>query len=178
MPRPKAKAPARQYHISGQSVVRIAGRDFYLGKHDSAESIARYAVLIDVYQTNGLTIPDDFDPSTIEARAAAMLGDQSPQAVAAAQTNQPKRVRHITAAYRKHTAEKYANTPQEKHRNDRLCDQLDKKFGDLPIDECGPVKLKAFRADRVAEGLARKYVNRLNPRRSQRPHPVTAMNLT
>ncbi len=46
MARPKAKAPARRYHMSGNSVVTIAGRDFYLGKHDSPESIARYAVLI------------------------------------------------------------------------------------------------------------------------------------
>jgi len=162
MPRPKAKAPARQYHISGQSVVRIAGRDFYLGPHDSPESIARYAVLIGIYQVNGLVLPDDFDPATLDTQAAALLGHQSPQAAASDQTKQATLVRHITAAYRSHTAEKYANTPQEKHRNDRLCDQLDEKFGDLPIEQFGPLKLKEFRADRVAEGLARKYVNRLN----------------
>src|SRR6056297_2264685 len=56
MARPKAKAPARRYHISGQSVVTIAGRDFYLGPHDSPESIARYAVLIGIYQRNWLTL--------------------------------------------------------------------------------------------------------------------------
>ena len=56
MARPKAKAPARCYHISGQSVVTIAGRDFYLGPHDSPESIARYAVLIGIYQRNWLTL--------------------------------------------------------------------------------------------------------------------------
>jgi len=32
---PKAKAPARRYHNSGQSVVTIDGKDYYLGKHDS-----------------------------------------------------------------------------------------------------------------------------------------------
>ena len=41
MARPKAKAPARRYHIRGQSIVTIAGRDIYLGPRDSAESIAR-----------------------------------------------------------------------------------------------------------------------------------------
>lgn len=46
MPRPKAKAPARRFHVSGQSVCTIAGKDYYLGKHDSPESLARYAVLI------------------------------------------------------------------------------------------------------------------------------------
>lgn len=54
MASPKAKAPLRQYHLSGPSRVRIAGRDFYLGKHDSPESIARYAVLSADYQANGL----------------------------------------------------------------------------------------------------------------------------
>lgn len=57
MPRPNAEAPARRYHVSGQSVVTIAGRDVYLGPHDSAESIARYAVLMQVYQDGGLSLP-------------------------------------------------------------------------------------------------------------------------
>ena len=57
MPRQKAKAPARRYHISGQSIVTLNGRDFYLGPHDSPESIARYAVLIGIYQRNGLSLP-------------------------------------------------------------------------------------------------------------------------
>lgn len=161
MARPKSKAPARRFHLSGQSVVTIGGRDIYLGPHDSPESIARYAVLIGMYQANGLTLPEDFDPASLDMQAATLLGRLSPQAVAADQTKQPTLVRHVTAVFREHTAEKYANTPQEKHRNDRLCDQLDKKFGDLLVEEFGPLKLKAFRTDRVAEGLARKYVNRL-----------------
>lgn len=73
MARPKAKAPARQYHISGQSVVRIAGRDIYLGKLDSLESIARYVALVVVYQSNGLTIPEDFDPATLDERVALLF---------------------------------------------------------------------------------------------------------
>ncbi len=50
MARPKAQAPAGQYHLSGQSIVQIGGQSFYLGKHDSPESIARYAVLVGIYQ--------------------------------------------------------------------------------------------------------------------------------
>jgi hypothetical protein len=59
MARPKAKAPSLRYHISGQSVTTIDGRDFYLGKHDSPEAFARYAVLIRIYQEHGLCLPDD-----------------------------------------------------------------------------------------------------------------------
>ena len=82
MASPRAKASARQYHISGQSVVRIGGRDFCLGLHSSPESFARYAILIDVYQANGLAIPEGFDTSKLDAQAAALLGHQSPEAAA------------------------------------------------------------------------------------------------
>ncbi len=57
MARPKAAAIARSHHISGQPIVRIDGKDFYSGKHDSPESIARYAVLIGIYQQNDLRLP-------------------------------------------------------------------------------------------------------------------------
>ena len=74
MARPKAKAPALSYHISGQSIVRIDSRDFYLGKQDSPESIARYAVLIGIYQAGGMSLPEDFNASTLDERAALVLG--------------------------------------------------------------------------------------------------------
>jgi len=54
MARPKAKAPSLRCHMSGQSVVTLDGKDYYVGKH---ESLARYAVLIGIYQPNGLRLP-------------------------------------------------------------------------------------------------------------------------
>ena len=70
MARPKAKAPTRRYHLSGQSVVTLDGKDFYLGKHDSPESITRYAVLVALYQQNGFKLPDSF---TIDERSIGPL---------------------------------------------------------------------------------------------------------
>ena len=84
MARPKAKAPALSYHISGQSIVRIDSRDFYLGKQDSPESIARYAVLIGIYQAGGMSLPEDFNASTLDERAALVLGQS--QAVVSQQS--------------------------------------------------------------------------------------------
>lgn len=159
MARPKAKAPALRYHISGQSVVTIGGRDIYLGPHNSAESIARYAVLIGDYQSGGLTLPEDFDVATLAERAA-MLQDKA-VATAPRQADQPILVKHITALFRDHARAKYVNAPVEQKRHERLCDKLDGKFGDCTAEQFGPVKLKTFRDDLVAEGLARKYVNRL-----------------
>ena len=79
MATPKAKAPSLRYHISGQSVVTIDGKDYYLGKHDSPETIARYAVLIKTYQDGGLKLARDFDPADLDARAAILLDQMAPQ---------------------------------------------------------------------------------------------------
>ena len=73
MSRPKTSAPALRCHISGQSVVTIDGKDFYLGKHNTAESLARYAVLIAQYQSSGLRLPEDFNQETLYARANALI---------------------------------------------------------------------------------------------------------
>jgi integrase len=160
MARPRAKAPARSYHISGQSVVRLDGKDYYLGTHDSPEAIARYAVLIANYQSGGMTLPDDFELNSVDGAVSALLGGtQASEPIQ--QANEPIVVRHITALFRSHVAEKYKNTPQEKHRHERLCDQIDEQFGDVPANDFGPIKLKAFRDGLVKQGLARKYVNRL-----------------
>ncbi len=135
MARPKSKAPARRYHISGKSVVTISGRDFYLGPHGSPESLARYAVLIGIYQSGGLSLPDDFDPASLDQRAAALLGQLSPQAAASDQAALPILVRHITAAYREHAAIRYAENPTELKRLNLLCDELDLHDGDVHATE-------------------------------------------
>lgn len=161
MARPKAKAPARRYHLSGQSVVTIGGRDFYLGPHDSPESIARYAALIIHYQATGLTLPDDFDLASLDIQAAKMLGPLSPQAAASDQAKQPKLVRHVTAAYREHIAVKYAEAPQEIHRLTSICDDLDKHDGNVEAIKYGPLRLQAQRQRWIDSGKARVYCNRL-----------------
>ncbi|MCD0459972.1 tyrosine-type recombinase/integrase [Roseiconus lacunae] len=158
MARPKAKAPARRYHMSGQSVVTIAGRDFYLGTHDSPESIARYAALVAIYQQGNLTLPAGFELASLDPQVAVILGGISaPQH----QADTTVLVRHVTALYREHINEKYQNAKQEKHRHLRLCDQVDELFADILADQFGPVRLKEFRAMLVNEGLSRKYINRL-----------------
>ena len=163
MARPKAKAPARRYHLSGQSVVTLDGKDFYLGPHDSPESIARYAVLIAIYQQSGFRLPDDLDfDQDVILRAAAMIG-HGIQAMPANQERQPVLVKHVTSLFREHVAEKYAKEPKEKHRHERICDAMEQSFGDVKVDDFGPVRLKEFRQGLLDQEkkLARKYVNRL-----------------
>ena len=161
MPRPKSKAPARRYHVSGQSVVTINGRDYYLGPHDSPESIARYAVLINLYQSGDLRLPDDFDLSSLDEQVAAIVACASPAASTATQPDAPMLVRHVTAAYRELAKTKYADSPQEKDRADRICDQLDEHDGNVIANDYGPLRLQAQRQRWVDAGLSRGYCNRL-----------------
>jgi integrase len=167
MARPKAKAPARRYHVSGQSIVTIASRDYYLGKHDSPEAIARYAVLIATYQAGGLSLPDDFELSLLDDRVAAVVGT-SPVVAARQQKRQIILVRHVTAIANAHFASKYAKAPEELRRFKRICNQLDRHFGDVDAKDFGPVKLKEFRQKLVdgtvesdAKQISRTYINRL-----------------
>ena len=156
MARPKAKAPARRYHIRGQSVVTIDGKDFYLGKHDSPEAIARYAVLISTYQQNGCRLPDSFDPDEIKDRAALLLGE-APQHQDAA----PITVAHVTAAYREWaTARAKTGSRKEFVRTISLCDELDQHAGRTLADRFGPLALQAQRQRWVNAGISRNYINK------------------
>ena len=58
MPRPKSARPAYRYHVSGQAIVTLGGREFYLGRFNSPKSNVRYLELLRIYQENGLSIPD------------------------------------------------------------------------------------------------------------------------
>lgn len=166
MARPESKAPARSYHLSGQSVVRIDNTDWYLGKHDSPESIARYAVLIGIYQANGLRLPDGFAVGQLDEQAARLLGQFVP---VTDQTKLPILVRHVTALYRPHVAGKYKHSIQDRQRCERLCDLLDEKFGGVAAADFGPLKLGELRDVLILQGLrkitakplSRGYVNRL-----------------
>lgn len=111
-----------RYHLSGQSVVTIDGKDYYLGKHDSPESLARHAVVIGIYQANGLKLPEDFDAELLDGKAAALLGalDAPSQ-----QADQPIIVAHVTALFRMHVAEKCAGSRNDLNRNNKLCDTLE-----------------------------------------------------
>ena len=60
MPRPKAKARSRRFHVSGQSVVTLDGKDFYP---------ARFGRTL----VNDLSLPYGFELSDIEATAITLV---------------------------------------------------------------------------------------------------------
>jgi integrase len=160
MARPKAQAPSRRYHISGQSVCTIDGRDFYLGKHDSPESLARHAALIAIYQAGGLSLPADFDAAELDARAAALL-QVATAAPPTHQADEPILVRHLAASYREHVKIRYAESSSEHDRLISICDTLTKHDGDRPAEQYGPLALKRQRQRWIESGASRGYINRL-----------------
>jgi integrase len=116
--------------------------------------------LIQAYQAGGLSLPDDFEISSLDDAVQQVLGVSDAVAAEAVATG-PLTVRHITQAYRDHAKTRYVKNPQEIRRYSRLCDQLDEQFGDTLADQFGPLKLRKFRDYLVKTGIARKYVNRL-----------------
>ncbi len=157
MARPKVKAPSRRYHLSGQSVVTIDGKDFYLGKHDSPESIARYAVLIAQYQQNGCRLPESFSMDEIVQRVNLILGTGLASQY---QADEPITVRHVTASFREFAKIRYVDGSQELPRINRLCDELDEHDGSLEANQFGPLALQRQRDRWVKSGISRRYVNR------------------
>ncbi len=160
MARPKASVPAIRYHISGNAVVSIAGRDFYLGKHGSVEAWARYAVLVADYQRNGLTLPEGYTLDDVNAKASFLMAPQAETH----QANTPILVCHVVAGYREHIKIRYGKPYQATDLARRLgiCDDLELHDGKLLANDFGSKKLKEYRARFIKKGdKSRKYINKL-----------------
>lgn len=139
MGRPKKSMPDYRYHVSGQGVVELSGKTFYLGPYDSPESRAKYFALLQVFNENGLAIPDGH--------------------IATYQKDVPVSVRCVTAEFRELVKVKYAKSPSHSGRLINLCVLLEDEYGDEPADEFGPRRLAALRDIFVASGNNRNYAN-------------------
>lgn len=160
MVRPKSETPALTYHISGQAVVRIDGKDYYLGRHGSAESLARYAFIIAEYQRNGLSLPDSFDMRSLTALVESLTSGRPADAISTHQAAEPILVKHLTAAYRDYVATRYKNSQSEKSRCLQACRILESEFAYIEADKFGPRALLKLRCTWVADGRSRQYCNR------------------
>ena len=65
--------PAYRFHVSGQAVVTLAGKDFCLGQHDSPESRSRYFALLAEYNANGMNARQSEAKAIAAARVAPTL---------------------------------------------------------------------------------------------------------
>lgn len=148
MPRPKSLAPKyRRHKPTGQAVVRIDGRDFYLGKYGTQESRERYAVLIADYLT---------------------IGSRGP--VPEPESDRGRSVDEVIAAYWEQIERsgRYTKNGEPTSERSWIRDSLkplSSLFGETLASEFGPRKLHAVRAwiveTSIASGrkLARSTVN-------------------
>jgi integrase len=137
MPRPKSTAPAYQFHVSGQAVVRLDGKDFYLGKHGTPESYARYYALLAEYNANGMKAPD----------APPRMAEVS------------IRIKDITADFRNRVLPRFEKNNAQHNRFDKLLELLEQRHGDEAPEDFGPRKLEALRDHFAAQGCSRSYCN-------------------
>ena len=139
MPRLINSAPAyRRHRASGQAIVTLDGRDFYLGRHGTAASRAEYDRITGEWLANGRRLP-----------AAAGGGCT---------------VNELVAAFWKWAEANYRDAdgqPTGEAENYRQSLRpLVRKYGPTAAADFGPLALKAVREDMVAADLCRTNVNR------------------
>lgn len=142
MPRSRVNQPAYQYHVSGQARVKLGQRDFYLGKHGTPESYARYYALLAEYNANG-----KLAPIPQESETAVRLADDV------------IRIKHLTADFRARVLPDYVRNEAHYGRFAALLALLDQRHGEEPAADFGPRKLEAIRDTFVAKGNCRSYAN-------------------
>jgi integrase len=127
--------PKATKHQTGQAVVRLNGKDYYLGRHGSAQAQAKYQELISQWLAGGRILPNrDCEPSLNE----------------------------LLLAYDKHAETYYASVDKKSTEHACLRDALlivKQMFGRTPARDFGPKKLKNVRQAMIAKNWCRTYVN-------------------
>jgi integrase len=137
------KIPAYRLHKpTGQAVVRLDGRDFYLGKHGTEASREKYRRTIAEWLTASVT-PTSAAPSkqpvTVPTVAEIILAFW----------------RHAEVHYRSSDG----TTSEELGNIKAALRPLRSLYGDTPARDFGPLALRAVRDSMIGTGLARTSVN-------------------
>ncbi|WP_337175406.1 site-specific integrase [Paludisphaera sp.] len=142
-PTPSRLPKYRHYKPKDLAVVRIDGRDYYLGRYDSEESREKYRRLLAEWLARGRVGPDGA-PSHAEARASLSVNE-------------------LILAYVKFADGYYLKDgrPTVEPGNIRLVLRLVRRlYGSAPVGEFGPLALKAVREEMVRAGNCRAEINR------------------
>ena len=137
------KIPAYRLHKpTGQAVVRLDGRDIYLGKHDSPASREKYRRTVAEWLTTSVA-PTAVTPSAAPAPAPT--------------------VAEVILAFWRHAEDHYRapdGTPSEELGNIKgALRPLRALYADSPARDFGPLALRAVRDEMVRSGLARTSIN-------------------
>ena len=129
----------RLHKASGQAVVTLDGRDFYLGRHETQASRAKYERLIAEYLARGRRMPAPGEDGRLTvAELCLSFFDWAQEEYHLPDGRQSREVANVRIALRP---------------------LLDMFLG-TPAEEFGPLDLKAYRDGLLAEGhLARSTIN-------------------
>src|SRR5688572_9949367 len=139
------RLPPYARHASGQAKVRIAGKDFYLGRHKSPESREHYDRLCAEWVAQGMPRPWS-GPCRVGSGA---VGDST--------TVAELMLRYLKFAeghYRKD-----GKPTSELVAVKRATSYVYHLYSRVPVSEFGPLALKACREAMVGDKLARPTVN-------------------
>jgi hypothetical protein len=139
MPRLSGKLPSyRKHKPTGQAVVTLGGRDFYLGRWNSVQSKAEYARVTREW----------------------MAGSAGPGSRKSGQLT----IVELLVAFLRHAGGYYVDadgTPTSELASfNTLVQRLRPMYGRSSVADFGPLKLKAFRQSLIDEGLSRGVINR------------------
>jgi hypothetical protein len=141
--RPNPIPKYRHYKPKDLAVVRIDGRDHYLGRHGSPESWERYHRLL--------------------AERAASGGERPSASPHPSESTGSRTVAEVIVAFWDHARDYYRNpdgTPSGELANLRAALRpLRKLYALTPARDFGPLALRAVRDEMVRSGLARTSVN-------------------
>ena len=140
----KTKVPSYCHHkASGRAVVRIDGRDHYLGPYGSDQSHAEYARLIVEWRVIRQT-------ATVKSRTVAVTTDPS------------STVSEVLLKYRDFAREYYSRNgkPGKEYVEMRMAlKPLRELYGHTLAREVGPLKLQAVRQQMIDSDLSRGVIN-------------------
>lgn len=146
MARPKSVAPPtyQLHRPSGRAKVRVAGRDVYLGKHGSPESVAAYQKLVNEWLNNGRRLPDVSGASDTNSKSKSGTAPATITVV------------ELIDQYREWSEKEYGDSPSGEHRNtmDAVVPVV-RLFGRLAAEAFGPNALRQVRQTMI-EGRHRK----------------------
>lgn len=125
----------RKHKSSGQAVVTLSGKDFYLGRYGSQASKQKYDQLISQWLVNGRVLPASKRKATVSDLIAAYW------------------------AFSKSYYVKNGKPTDELPGLKVALRHLKNSYGKMPIEEFGPLMLTAFQQLLVETGICRNYVN-------------------
>ena len=134
MPRTTKPPAYRMYRRTGQAVVTLGGKDFYLGPYGTKVSRDAYDRLVGEWLVNGRRVP---------AREKNTDGATTME---------------LIAAYWGHCREYYRNAG-ELGKIRIVIRTIRRLYGHAPVQDFGPLALKNVRQVLVSTGIGRKHVN-------------------